>query len=1069
MYPKHSRSTHSGTHWGTHWRLQLVLALLLAWATWAATWVVVTGPTYAITGALSKPPGATFADKGWYWLVPGWRTFGIDTMYNLTAYTSTATGGATWIALSSVYQSGYVYGGVVSAYYNGSAAVSAPGAVAIAAVQLSVSYNGTVVFRCDANGPAGTVYKVVVLFNSTFVYRYYFTQSLSASGWANNTYSTTLTLSPGTYYYVCTVRDGGGNLAALGVAAVQNANGNPLGAHYYFRQFAAAGDVLYLTILPGAWNPFSTVAAIYSVAASGNSYTGQWQLQFTQANGTVRTYAYTFSSTTVYSTVSAAIAPLNAPSSVCVVGAPYQVTEGLRYVHPATITGAAIARLDSPPLSTSYIQVYAVNPPPALNVTVVDSMGGSAQCQVPMSQNPLTIRVAYPQSASLKLDFSSYGAWTYWTSVAQTSLVTLTATGVQQGDTIAPHLYDWYFNDLNAYLYAPITMYKWAGLTGLERQYPYYPKPNSYYSKYSMYGDYWTDYPSVFWGTSNSPYYTWLGLFFVTRRPDGSSGWYSFSIYSYVNKWVATAYAFDNATRTLVGYVNGGQVYTASVPTSEYTVLDWNPATARSPACYQKIVLGANTYLGEYMKLAQSYIAVYSRALSASEVQQAHTSYVLPADGLQLFLDATFFNGTHYLDLSGNGRHGVPKNVVRIPANQTWLWVMRGGGSPGYITLRFVPFGARVTVTRSDGVVVFDKALTDAAANAFGLIERYDIPVLAGYNYTVQVQLGAQALDRLSIAVSSVPVSGPIFSAPIVVGYGGKAYAGPAIAQPTQLASVQMWSLKAGGVAPATFAVTYATPSGVYSPVAQLVGDTLYYYVDRGVLYINDTPFFPAIAAAQGVKYFLVARPNATSTLYSSVSETYAPQWARGMTYVGLVTSYITGAPTWVDGAVYPQIVIGYASASQFAQPAIAYPSTLIGTLANLYYYNVQSGAVYNATVELAPYIYVTVGGPVVPSQKQVVQVSWGQPQPLPNVGPPPPAAAPVTISLLGPLGIIAAGALGAIGIYMVRMSEELWKTLAVLGAFVLIVGVVVGHVGLVAGGALMVAASLAMYRMKSE
>jgi len=297
------------------------------------------------------------------------------------------------------------------------------------------------------------------------------------------------------------------------------------------------------------------------------------------------------------------------------------------------------------------------------------------------------------------------------------------------------------------------------------------------------------------------------------------------------------------------------------------------------------------------------------------------------------------------------------------------------------------------------------------------------------------------------------------------IGTTAAAYLGPPVL--TQVAFSVSPYVTGRGPAAVSTSVKLSFPNGESSPTFALTFAKLYYVPTTAVVYLGNIVFFPAIAGPLGVEYIVFPSSSsiATATIYATTRDIYVSQYATGMTYMGLLTQYYTpGKWAWVTGAVYSAIV-----ATQFAPATVAYPPELSNTIAMLAFLNTASGASYTAATPLQPYIYVVIGGVVTASQKQVVYVRWGDPQPLPNVGPPPPAAAPITISLLGPLGIIAAGALGAIGIYMVRMSEELWKTLAVLGAFVLIVGVVVGNTGLVAGGALMIAASLAMHRMKSE
>ena len=227
--------------------------------------------------------------------------------------------------------------------------------------------------------------------------------------------------------------------------------------------------------------------------------------------------------------------------------------------------------------------------------------------------------------------------------------------------------YAMYFNGVNAYVVIPLTVYGWSGITIQEWIYPYHPKANSAYSKFNMIGDYWTDKPSVFYVTDNRYDYTTMGLQFTTRKPDGTPGIYFFSIYAYRNSWVNTAWRFSLSNRTLVGYVNSSRVYSASIPSDEKTILEWNPDTATYPERYKRFVLGANTQLVENMKMMQYQLLVYTRDLADKDVDwnfknpgnpvrnglyvwlQAHPDYIKDIDG-----DGRL----EWIDLSGFNNHG---------------------------------------------------------------------------------------------------------------------------------------------------------------------------------------------------------------------------------------------------------------------------------------------------------------------------------------------------------------------------------------------------------------------------
>jgi hypothetical protein len=227
--------------------------------------------------------------------------------------------------------------------------------------------------------------------------------------------------------------------------------------------------------------------------------------------------------------------------------------------------------------------------------------------------------------------------------------------------------YVMYFDGVGAHVVIPLFVYGWSGITIQEWIYPYHPKANPAWSKFSMIGDFWVDHPSVFYSTDNRYDYTSLTPAFITRRPDGTPRGYSFSIYAYRNSWVNVARTFSLSGRVFNGYINGGRVYSATIPSTEVTILEWHPDTATYPERYRCFVLGANVLGREHMKMMQYQLLIYARDLSDKEIWwnhlhpdnpvrddlivwlQAHPDYVRDIDG-----DGVL----EWVDLSGYGNHG---------------------------------------------------------------------------------------------------------------------------------------------------------------------------------------------------------------------------------------------------------------------------------------------------------------------------------------------------------------------------------------------------------------------------
>ncbi|MGC9115769.1 MAG: hypothetical protein ACP5HH_07220 [Fervidicoccaceae archaeon] len=225
-----------------------------------------------------------------------------------------------------------------------------------------------------------------------------------------------------------------------------------------------------------------------------------------------------------------------------------------------------------------------------------------------------------------------------------------------------------YFDGLNGYaVISPFTVYGWSEITIAELFYPVNPKTNTSWTKFSMIGDYWTDHPSIFWGTNNATNYTSLGSLWCVRKPDGTNTCYGYGIMSYVNKWVFVTQRFTSAREYAV-YVNGQKKYSTSVPSDYKTVLEWNPDTATYPSYYKRFVLGANVGYGEKMTMYQAMLLIYNRALSDSEIQQIYnTPSNPPTTGLVLWFDNPDFTNdcckAIWRDKSGNGNNGKLYNV----------------------------------------------------------------------------------------------------------------------------------------------------------------------------------------------------------------------------------------------------------------------------------------------------------------------------------------------------------------------------------------------------------------------
>jgi len=212
----------------------------------------------------------------------------------------------------------------------------------------------------------------------------------------------------------------------------------------------------------------------------------------------------------------------------------------------------------------------------------------------------------------------------------------------------------------------PFTVYEWSEITIEELIYPFHPKANVDWSKFSMIGDRHMGNPSTYIIPNPNAFdYTLLWVEWVVRTSIGIK-LYRTDIFAYVNSWVHIVRRFTSA-REISIWVNTEKKYSATIPLDEKTVLEWNPDTATYPERYKRIVLGANTAFAECMKVSYAYLRIYSRALTDSEILWNYKYPHNPVrNGLVLWLHAHPDNIKdidndgilEWIDLSGNNNHG---------------------------------------------------------------------------------------------------------------------------------------------------------------------------------------------------------------------------------------------------------------------------------------------------------------------------------------------------------------------------------------------------------------------------
>lgn len=139
-----------------------------------------------------------------------------------------------------------------------------------------------------------------------------------------------------------------------------------------------------------------------------------------------------------------------------------------------------------------------------------------------------------------------------------------------------------------------------------------------------------------------------------------------------------------------------------------------------------------------HIKGKMAYVKVYNRTLSQEEITEYR---IVNSTNLLLFLDATFFNGTYYLDISGYDNHATPRNgIQREEASGKWLWLLKNLETDNLVHFRFFPSGTQIIVKDSNGNVVKSFVIS-GTPNPAGLVEDYTVSINSLSGATVEAYI----------------------------------------------------------------------------------------------------------------------------------------------------------------------------------------------------------------------------------------------------------------------------------------------------------------------------------------
>jgi hypothetical protein len=289
---------------------------------------------------------------------------------------------------------------------------------------------------------------------------------------------------------------------------------------------------------------------------------------------------------------------------------------------------------------------------------------------------------------------------------------------LEPGDALAPHLYDFYFagNDWGFLRVSHSDMWNPDNFTivHVER---YSHIPVTWDVHVFSKGDFNGYLLRFFWWAPGK-------YDFVLREPSGRLvGVNAGSLDFAVGRQYHVAVVFESY-RFLRMYVDGEL-----------------KGEATDVTVYQKTasdiyISGGHPYYprGRYVSLTK----FYNRSLTELEIQDSYSNGVVPAQGLLLFVDATFYNGVRPINLSHKPApvhvHGA---TFRVPASSPLVYHIKGLHSDGLVHFRFFPLGSRAEFYAPDGSLVAG-FVVGGSANSVGLVEDYAVSIQPG-SYTLKV------------------------------------------------------------------------------------------------------------------------------------------------------------------------------------------------------------------------------------------------------------------------------------------------------------------------------------------
>ena len=368
--------------------------------------------------------------------------------------------------------------------------------------------------------------------------------------------------------------------------------------------------------------------------------------------------------------------------------------------------------------------LYVVDGSPASNVFINVSTGSYYVTDYTDASGSFPVNLP-TSSSSVSLNITFFNGMTYTNLISlsspissttiYTNMISTSQLNISPNDTLAPHLYMWYLDGVDDYVVVSAS----TSLT-LSGDFTVcvYIAPLSVYTE-------WIG------AVDNGRNYLANWYFLTVKGASSFLAGIAFTDNTFVEihfppETLLTFhhYCFGVSGNNFFGHRDGSFYYSTSF------------TKTRKVASYP-IYIGKRVGHGYYSNILVAQALIYSRAPSDSEIYSVYAYNIINSSDLVLFLDPTFYNGTHFLDLSRYNNHGVGYNgVARIPDNRTWIYLVKNLSSDNLVHLRFFPNNSVLYIYDSSGDLVKVIDFSQYPANPAGMVEDLPISLPAG-NYSL--------------------------------------------------------------------------------------------------------------------------------------------------------------------------------------------------------------------------------------------------------------------------------------------------------------------------------------------